>query len=229
MFEDIEPDDLEFARGDSDREVLAKIHHRREVGDLAVDEGWALLYERYPDVPQFLLLAMVAELSAQHVHGAWSPAYFLGKLDALIARADARLGPLVGDLLALASRRLGKLSAPDAARLQQLHGKLSGRASDPTAARERLAQLAEKILGELDERTDGNRPIAAAKARPVPTDWKSAVASASGAKRPYAAAATFAVGDLVEHPKFGLGVVTATEPRRVVLLFADGSRKLVCG
>lgn len=228
MFDDIEPDDHEFGRDHSDREVLARIWGRMEVGDRGVDEGWAILSERYPEEPRFLLLNMYTELSAEQVIGAWSPGYFLQKLEALIERAGGKLEQELGDLLAVATKRLGRLSAPDAARLQRLHGRVTGRVSEPSAARERLDRLIEQVLAGLEERTEGNRPIGAAQ-REAPTDWQSAVAAASGARRPYSATGPLAVGDLVEHPKFGVGVVTATEPRRAVVRFADGTRKLVCG
>jgi hypothetical protein len=228
VFEDIDTDDLEFDRDASDRKILGRIWGRMETGDLAVDEGWATLFERYPDEPRFLLLNMFTELSADQVHGVWSPGYFLGKFEALIERAGGKHQQELGDLLAVATKRLGRLSTPDAARLQQLHGKIAGRVADPAAARERLAQFAEAVLGVLDERTEGNRRIAAGRPQ-APTDWKSAVAAATGPRRAYGATVPLAVGDVVEHVKFGVGVVTATEPRRAVVLFADGPRKLVCG
>jgi hypothetical protein len=45
----------------------------------------------------------------------------------------------------------------------------------------------------------------------------------------YNPSAKYELGGLVEHVKFGVGVVTGVEPNRVELLFKDGSRKLVCG
>ena len=45
--------------------------------------------------------------------------------------------------------------------------------------------------------------------------------------RPYAASQTFAVGDLLDHPKFGRGSVTSIEARRIEVEFADGRHTLV--
>jgi hypothetical protein len=45
--------------------------------------------------------------------------------------------------------------------------------------------------------------------------------------RPYAASQTFAVGDLVEHPKFGRGSVVSELNKRIEVEFADGKRTLV--
>ncbi|HEY5938227.1 MAG TPA: hypothetical protein VIU61_26430, partial [Kofleriaceae bacterium] len=45
--------------------------------------------------------------------------------------------------------------------------------------------------------------------------------------RRYAASQTFAVGDVLEHPKFGRGSVTSALPQRIEVEFADGKHTLV--
>jgi hypothetical protein len=45
----------------------------------------------------------------------------------------------------------------------------------------------------------------------------------------YAATAKVTAGDIVEHPKFGPGVVLGVEPGRAHILFESGARKLVAG
>ncbi len=45
--------------------------------------------------------------------------------------------------------------------------------------------------------------------------------------RPYAASQTFEVGELIEHPKFGRGCVTACATQRIDVEFADGKHTLV--
>lgn len=52
--------------------------------------------------------------------------------------------------------------------------------------------------------------------------WRAPVQTAI----PYAASRTFAVGDLVEHPKFGRGKVLATVQKRIEVEFADGMHTL---
>ncbi len=44
---------------------------------------------------------------------------------------------------------------------------------------------------------------------------------------PYAASRTFAVGDVIDHPKFGRGKVIATVAKRIDVEFADGTHTLV--
>ncbi len=45
--------------------------------------------------------------------------------------------------------------------------------------------------------------------------------------RPYAASQTFAVGDLLEHPKFGRGSVLTTATQRIEVEFSEGKHTLV--
>ena len=44
---------------------------------------------------------------------------------------------------------------------------------------------------------------------------------------PYGASKTFAVGDLIEHPKFGRGSVVSLSAQRIEVEFADGKHTLV--
>lgn len=46
------------------------------------------------------------------------------------------------------------------------------------------------------------------------------------ARKPYALGASYAVGDEVDHPKFGVGIVTAIGPGKVRIRFDDGERTL---
>ncbi|HEX5058842.1 MAG TPA: hypothetical protein VFV99_05745 [Kofleriaceae bacterium] len=46
---------------------------------------------------------------------------------------------------------------------------------------------------------------------------------------PYNATASYAVGDVVQHPTLGLGVVRVLGPKRMTILFETGTKILVCG
>lgn len=49
-------------------------------------------------------------------------------------------------------------------------------------------------------------------------------------RRPYSPKSTFAPGELVEHPKFGLGVVTGIkDSTKIELLFEEGPKVLIHG
>jgi len=71
------------------------------------------------------------------------------------------------------------------------------------------ARVVESLLGSLTELA---RLSWRAAERPV---------------RPYAASQTFAVGELIEHPKFGRGTVVSGMARRIDVEFPDGTRTLV--
>jgi hypothetical protein len=49
---------------------------------------------------------------------------------------------------------------------------------------------------------------------------------AVGGGRTYSPSEVFARGDTIEHPRFGVGVVTAVEQGRIEVAFADAARKL---
>jgi hypothetical protein len=57
----------------------------------------------------------------------------------------------------------------------------------------------------------------------LPIAWRAAEQPAL----PYAASRTFAVGDVIDHPKFGRGKVIATALKRIDVEFADGTHTLV--
>jgi len=56
----------------------------------------------------------------------------------------------------------------------------------------------------------------------VPIAWRAPVRVAL----PYAASATFAIGDIIDHPKFGRGKVVAAAMKRIDVEFADGTYTL---
>jgi hypothetical protein len=61
----------------------------------------------------------------------------------------------------------------------------------------------------------------------APTTWAEAVGARPDTDfKPYSMANTYARNDLVQHSKFGKGVVTLVDGSRVEVLFEDGPRKL---
>lgn len=240
MFEDIDDQKLdprekrraiEVTRDSNDRAIVYAIWTRNAGGTMPVDQAWALLHERYPEESRFLLLHTYEELVATHTPS-WTPSEFLSKLRKVLDSAGGRLNPEVRDLLAVADDDLHPLSEDDSARLDRIRARVSSRAGDPVAARKRLQRLASDVVRELHDRTTGGKalgrtsgsiPAAAAN------DWKTALAAAKGARTTYAATAKVSAGDVVEHPKFGPGVVLGVEPGRANILFETGARKLVAG
>jgi hypothetical protein len=242
MFEDIDDQKPEpgaakqaivITRESADRAIVYAIWTRNAGGAMPVEAAWALLDERYPDEARFLLLHTYEELQAPHTSETWSPSAFLAKVRRVLDTSGGRLNPEVRDLLAAAVDDLHPLTEDDAARLERLRARVSSRAGDPTAAKKRLARLAADTVRELHDRTSGGKPIGRTSAT-VPTnaagdEWRKALAAAKGKKTTYTATAKVTAGDVVEHPKFGAGVVLGVEPGRANILFETGARKLVAG
>lgn len=63
-----------------------------------------------------------------------------------------------------------------------------------------------------------------------PTEWETRTAGVDPAEAlPYAMDASFRPGELVSHPAFGLGIVTAViKPNKAEILFRDGKKLLRC-
>jgi hypothetical protein len=75
-----------------------------------------------------------------------------------------------------------------------------------------------------------NRPPREAKApaKPVERFEKPAVAAnLSRPSRPYRASEQFEVGERIDHPSFGQGVIEIAEPGKITVFFASGRRVLV--
>ena len=240
MFEDIDdqkPDPqkkaLEVTRDSSDRALVYAVWTRNAAGTMPVDRAWAILHERYPDESRFLLLNTYEELVVARGPTPFSPPEFLAKVRRVLDTAGGRLNPEVRDLLAVADDDLHPLSEEDASRLERIRARVSSRSGDPTAARKRLQRLASDIVRELHDRTTGDKAIGRTSgtmpAAAAGGEWKTALASAKGARSTYSATAKVAAGDVVEHPKFGPGVVVGVEPGRAHILFESGARKLVAG
>lgn len=230
MFEDVDAAHGSDAISESasDRVLLYAIWSKK----LTADRGWAALADRYPKDARFLLFHVNEELTrAPAERKEWSPSVFLDKVTRLLDAAGGRLNPEVRDLLAIAEDELHPLSEADAARLDRIRARASVRGmGDAVAAKKRLSRLASDVVRELHETTKGGRRIGEVipEAAGGP-DWKTAMAGAKGAKTKYDATAKVAPGDVVEHPKFGAGVVLSVEPGRAQIVFESGARKLVCG
>lgn len=227
MFEDIRQGTT-IDRSAPDRVIAYAIWSRDTSSTLTTREGWAVLAERYPADARFLLFAVFEGYEARDKD--WAPGPFLSEVWTLLERAGGKLNPEVRDLLAVVSDDLHPLDEPASARLERIRGRVGSRFGDAAAARKRLTRLAGTVVREIHERTEGSGSLARiAAAKPVESAWSEAVAAATGEKKPYAATERYEVGALVEHPKFGVGVVVGKEPGRANILFESGARKLVSG
>lgn len=239
MFEDFEDEDVDISPDADDRAIVYAIWSRSDSRALTIEEAWAILHERYPDDPRFLLLHAYSELADRTISGSWTPGYFLTALERIAEGAGETLHAPIRELLGYAGAVLAKVSPEEAARLASLRAKV-GAEGEPPKKRDdraglRLRRFEREVLRELHERTEGNKPLGErAKtgttiAPPAQNELEIALGDPARPRRKYAAGDRFARGELVEHPKFGIGVVTSSEPGRISLLFESGPRKLVAG
>jgi hypothetical protein len=263
MFDELEEESVDVTPDSPDRAIAWAIWSRSEDANLTPEEAWAILHERYPDEPRFLLLNSYTELSETRKQsegrlkaarvvvpgvakttgptaevGVWTPAYFLKKVERVLAHATDALYPQVRDLLVFGGAVLAGATVEDAKMLAEVRAKIGAEPEEPKRddrdrAGLRLRRFEREVLKELDERTQDGKPLGVRA--PVPpaaapgNDWADAVADTSKPRRRYAASERFERGELVEHPKFGVGVVTGTEAGKAIILFESGSRKLVAG
>ena len=76
-----------------------------------------------------------------------------------------------------------------------------------------------------------SRAVAKAQkaAEDMEQNWQRTMNMTAASARPYAMNETFAVGDVVDHPKFGNGVVQEIfPPDKMQILFRDGAKMLRC-
>lgn len=243
MFEDLEEESVDVTPDSPDRAIAWAIWSRGEVGTMTSEEAWAILHERYPDDPRFLLLNTYVELSetrkrdgGSQPETALTPDYFLKKVERILGGATDTLQAQLRDLVTFGAAILAGATGDDAGRVAELRGRVGAEEGEPKRderdrAGLRLRRFEREVVKELHDRTQDGKPLgvrAAAPPPPSPADtWATAIADAKSPRRKYAASDRFARGELVEHPKFGVGVVTGTEPGKAVILFESGVRKLV--
>lgn len=226
MFEDIEnPRPTETS---DDRTLVYAIWARDAASPLAVHEAWRVLADRYPEEPRFRLFELFEALAIKGVP--FAPRAYLDKVKSLLDRAGGKLNPEVRDLLAATADDLDGLEEADVASLDRIRGRVSARRGEPgDPARRRLTRFASDLVRELHERTSGGRPLGGQGPSSSHDAWKAAIDGASGPRTPYAPTTKFSPGQLVEHPKFGVGIVLTASTGKVELLFESGARKLIGG
>lgn len=220
---DEETDGFEFDDDASDRAVLYSIYTRSEVGDLSNAECWALLCERYPDDLELLGASLHERIYGDHDA---VPTRLLDAIERLLA--DARLRPVGLDLLACAEfpRYLARPDsfAPgewDPKELARRLAKLPRSSEDrweEDGPHARLECWTRDLVRRLHDRTLDGVPLGPAKRAAAPPADAPAI--------PWSADARWTEGRVMQHPKFGRGVVVAVAPGRVTVRFTDGERKL---
>jgi hypothetical protein len=247
MFEDLDEEGADVTPDSPDRALAWAIWSRGEVGSVTPEEAWAILHERYPDDPRFLLLNSYAELSETQKRangpkaaaGVFTAGYFLKSLERLLGSSTEALHPQLRDLVLFGGAVLGGAQGDEAKTLAALRTKIGAEVDGEPKRDERdraglrLRRFEREVVKELHDRTAGGKPLGVRAAVPAAAspanDWAAAVADGNKPRRKYVASERFERGELIEHPKFGVGLVTGTEPGKTVILFESGVRKLVAG
>lgn len=255
MFEDLEEENVDVTPDSTDRAIAWGIWSKSETSHLAPEEAWMILHQRYPDDARFLLLGVYAEMSESRRETLSrievgeakkkeqpSAGDFLAKVGRILALPrgtdDAILTP-ARELLTFGGNILAAARGEEAQRLSAIRELLGDESAEEPKRDERdraglrLRRFEREVLKEIDERTQDGKALGVAVAAPPPPDpkdeWSRATSDATKPRRTYAATEKYERGELVVHPKFGVGVVAGLEPGRVVLLFESGTRKLVAG
>lgn len=212
-FEDVAGDGIEIDANSEDRALFCAIETRGEVGDLPVDEAWAVLADRYPHDPRLRVLSLYHDLDQNGVDAFRDPAALMRAMNALTeARADreqcaalvAMIGAELDDRDALASVERALAPIPE-----------------ERIARRLLRKLRDAVLDEAEEKTRDGNPFG--ERAPSGT---SAIKPKDAPPRPYSPKEPFDVGDRMLHTKFGEGVVVGKGDGKVEVAFSDGRRKL---
>lgn len=213
-FADVAGDNLEIDASSADRAVFCAIESRGEIGDLPVDEAWALLADRYPNDARLRVLALYHDLDQHGADVFRDTASLMRAMNALIeTKADreqcaalvAMIGAEIDDRDAVAPVERALAPIPE-----------------ERVARRLLRKLRDAVLDEAEEKTrDGGmfgERAESGEAKIKPND---------GPPKAYSPKETFAVGDRVIHSKFGEGVVIDKVDGKIEVTFPDGKRKLV--
>lgn len=206
----------ESVRGEITAAVAAVVNAELpKLRDTVIGEGRAACEERYLSAFE----KIVAQLDERGLRMMKEPKVPLDASQAVQRLlADTRnvvLGRIASAALDRASAILGRVS-PEA--VQRIDAPVTHRMTPREVTMRRVcdsrlvklpAVVVEAIVGALTE-------LAALA-------WKAAERQA----RPYKATESFAVGELIEHPKFGRGSVVTVAAQRIEVEFADGKHTLV--
>lgn len=102
-----------------------------------------------------------------------------------------------------------------------------GRDGDPVASRQTVMAQATRPVAPKTARKPSSAMVAAMASMEA---WQKAMRAHEGeTPRPYAMAESFAAGEYIGHPTFGLGVVTGlVPPDKMDILFEAGVKRLLC-
>ena len=169
MFEDLEEENVDVNADSPDRAIAWAIASRGEAGTVTPEEGWAILHERYPDDPRFLLLNTYAEINeakkqavdTKSAAQVLTAAYLLKKIDRVMAADPTGAHePHVRELVVFGTTELGAAKGEELTTVKSLRDKLGiegeSKRDDRDRAGLKLRRFEREVLKEVDDRTQDN-------------------------------------------------------------------------
>lgn len=226
MFEDMKEHELELEFFDamSDRQILYTIWSCGDAGDLSPAHGWGMLYERYPEEPQFLLLTLynsLAEIDDETLHR---------QLEKLLNTLPDDKHQALCDLLIQLREKRPELE--DRKEFQEIFVDFPD--LKVSESYRRLGDFTAAVIADLHERTLNAQRLGQGSTGQPLEPWSDLQARLAAAKeqgivpRPYSPREVFDIGDVVAHAKFGEGLVAAKKADKIEVEFTDRPRKLIC-
>lgn len=214
-FEDVDTDGITIDADADDRVLFHVIETRNEVGDLPVEEAWSILADRYPTDARLRILAWFYDLQANGVDLMRDAATVARALEHLIKTFG--VSPELTSLVAMAAVEVGDRDRDALVPVEKLVAPIP----EERIARRTLRKLASAVLDEAEEKTRERRDFGERKERDA------AKVVPKGPLKKYSPTASFDVGDRVDHPKFGEGVVLGKAEGKIDVAFPDARRRLV--
>jgi hypothetical protein len=231
--------DLEYSENMTDHQIFSVLDTRGEIGDLSMDEGWAILAERYPDDARFLLLNLFEEMNEARYPQSYPLEMFFRKLRRLMKLRAQVPEPLLHTFLSLTSATIAEEMD------EQALGEFEDLVMSSTEGHQIIKRSSaafqeglrvvirfsrEVVRAGLDQSVaSGSLPArrGADDAEMSYADWDARTEGKPAVT--YASSQPVSPGDRVSHPKFGVGFVVGAGKGRADILFKDRKRRLVCG
>jgi hypothetical protein len=230
--------ELEYSENMTDHQVLRVLDARGELGDLSMDEGWAILAERYPDDARFLLLNLFEELNEARYPHSYPVEMFLRKLERLMKLRAQLPEDLLRTFLSMTSATIAEemdervLGEFEDLVMSFTDGhQIIKRSSAAYQEGIRLfVRFSREVVQTCIDQSAAKGSLPARREGPGGElsydDWDER--TAGQAVVTYASSQPVSPGDRVSHPKFGLGFVIGASEGRADILFKDRKRRLVC-
>jgi hypothetical protein len=230
--------ELEYSENMTDHQILRVLDARGEIGDLSMDEGWAILAERYPDDARFLVLNLFEELNEARYPHSYPVEMFFRKLERLMKLRSQLPEDLLFTFLSMTSATISEeLDEQILGQFEDLvmsstegHQIIKRSSAAYQEGIRRFVRFSREVVQACFGQSAASGSLPARREQPSGelsyADWD--VRTAGQPEVTYASSKPVNPGDRVSHPKFGVGFVVGAGEGRADILFKDRKRRLVC-